>query len=98
MYDDANSAVKWLNKEGVKDQQIVLYGESLGSAVAVEIAQHKSFAGIILESPFTSMIDIGRLYFPYVPVKLILKDKFETKKKIKNINKKLPQRPKSAVT
>jgi len=86
LYDDANSAVKWLNQEGVKDQEIVLYGESLGSAVAVEIAQHKSFAGIILESPFTSMIDVGKHYYPYVPVKLILKDKFETKKKIENIN------------
>jgi len=86
LYDDANSAVKWLNKKGVGDQEIVLYGESLGSAVAVEISQHKNFAGIILESPFTSMIDVGRHYYPYVPVRLILKDKFETKKKIKNIN------------
>ena len=86
LYDDANSAVKWLNREGIKDEEIVLYGESLGSAVAVEIAQHQSFAGIILESPFTSMIDVGRHYYPYVPVKLILKDKFETEKKIKNIN------------
>jgi len=86
LYDDANSAVKWLHKKGVGDQEIVLYGESLGSAVAVEIAQHKNFAGIILESPFTSMIDVGRHYYPYVPVRLILKDKFETKKKIKNIN------------
>ena len=54
--------------------------------MAIEIAQHQSFAGIILESPFTSMIDVGRHYYPYVPVKLILKDKFETEKKIKNIN------------
>jgi uncharacterized protein len=85
LYEDARSAIKWLKHRGVKESQIILYGESLGTAVAVEIAQNKNFAGIILESPFTSMIDAGKNVYPYLPVKLLLKDKYESKKKIKNI-------------
>ena len=41
LYEDARSAVRWLNKKGIKDENIILYGESLGTAIAVEIAQNK---------------------------------------------------------
>ena len=60
LYEDARSAVRWLNKKGIQDKNIILYGESLGTAVSLEIAQNKKYAGIILESPFTSMIDMGK--------------------------------------
>tara|TARA_Y100000590_G_scaffold265308_1_gene298102 strand:- start:431 stop:1147 length:717 start_codon:yes stop_codon:yes gene_type:complete len=86
LYEDARSAVRWLNSSGVEDNNIIIYGESLGTGVATEIAQNKKFAGIILESPFTSMIDAGKDKYPYLPVKLLLKDKYESDKKIKNIN------------
>jgi uncharacterized protein len=86
LYNDARSAIKWLESKGVKEKNIIIYGESLGTAVAVEIAQFKNFAGIILESPFTSMIDAGKNKYPFLPVKFLLKDKYESNKKIKNIN------------
>ena len=86
MYEDARSAVRWLASIGVAEKDIIIYGESLGTGVAIEIAQNKKFAGIILESPFTSMIDAGKDKYPYLPVKLLLKDKYESDKKIKNIN------------
>ena len=86
LYEDARSAIKWLNSKGVKEDHIIIYGESLGTAIATEIAQHKNFAGVILESPFTSMIDAGKNVYPYLPVRLLLKDKYESDKKIKNIN------------
>ena len=54
------SALRWLKNKGVKENNIIIYGESLGTGVATEIAQNKNFAGIILESPFTSMIDAGK--------------------------------------
>jgi len=85
LYEDARSAVKWLNVQGIEKKDIIIYGESLGTAVASEIAQNKKFAGIILESPFTSMIDAGYDKYPFLPVKLLLKDKYESNKKIKNI-------------
>ena len=86
LYKDAQSAVDWLKFKGIEENNIIIYGESLGTAVAVEIAQNKNFAGIILESPFTSMIDAGKNVYPYLPVRLLLKDKYESDKKIKNIN------------
>ena len=85
LYQDSLGALKWLNKKGISNEKIILYGESLGTAVATEIGQNKKFAGIILESPFTSMIEMGKKYYPIFPVKLLIKDKYETKKKIKNI-------------
>ena len=86
LYEDARSAVRWLNNKGIKDKDIIIYGESLGTAVAVEIAQNKNYAGIILESPFTSMINMGKKYYPFFPVTYLLKDKFESYKKINNIS------------
>ena len=85
LYEDARSAVRWLKSNGVGENNIIIYGESLGTGVATEIAQNKNFAGVILESPFTSMVDAGKDKYPYLPVKLLLKDKYESKKKIKNI-------------
>jgi uncharacterized protein len=86
LYEDARSAVRWLNDQGIENKDIIIYGESLGTGIASEIAQNKKFAGIILESPFTSMIDTGYDKYPFLPVKLLLKDKYESNKKIKNIN------------
>ena len=86
LYIDGQSAVNWILKQGVLEENIILYGESLGTGIAIEIAQHKSFAGIILETPFTSMINAAKEFYPYIPVNLLLKDKYENFKKIKNIN------------
>ena len=85
LYRDAESAIKWLKSKGVIEQNIIIYGESLGTGVAIEVAQNKNYAGIILESPFTSMINLGKKYYPFFPVSLLLKDKFESYKKINNI-------------
>jgi len=85
LYEDADSAVKWLNAKGIKEKNIILYGESLGTGVAIEVAQNKNFAGIILESPFTSMVNMGKKYYPFFPVSFLLKDKFESHRKIKKV-------------
>ncbi len=85
LYEDARSAVNWLINDGINEENIIIYGESLGTGVATEIAQNRKFAGIILESPFTSMIAAGKSKYPIFPIKLLLKDKYESDKKIKNI-------------
>jgi len=85
LYEDGESAIKWLVKKGVDEKNIVIYGESLGTGVATHLSQNKEFAGVILETPFTSMIDAAKKFYPYIPVGLLLKDKFENKNKIKNI-------------
>ena len=85
LYEDAKSAIRWLKGKGIIEENIIIYGESLGTGIAIEVAQNKKFAGIILESPFTSMIDAGKNKYPFLPVEFLLKDKYESKKKIKNI-------------
>ena len=86
LYEDAQSTLRWLSKNLVKESDIIVYGESLGTGVSIEVAQNKSYAGLILESPFTSMVDTAKFYYPYLPVSFILKDKYENLKKLKNIN------------
>ena len=86
LYMDAAASVNWLKSINIEEKNIVLYGESLGTAVAVEIGKNKKFKGIILESPFTSMIDTAKIYYPYLPIKFLLKDKFDTINKINKIN------------
>ncbi len=85
LYQDARDTISWLNQQEIEDKQIVIYGESLGTGVSAEVAQNKKFAGIILESPFTSMVEAGKHYYFYLPVSLLLKDRYETIKKLKNI-------------
>jgi len=51
LYHDAGEAVKWLNSIGVNNENIILYGESLGTGVAIELGKRNIFGGIILESP-----------------------------------------------
>ena len=86
LYTDAEAAIKWLNEEGVNNNQIILYGESLGSGVAVEVGKENNFNSIILESPFTSIENSAKIYYPYLPVRLILKDRYDSISKIKMIN------------
>ena len=86
LYEDGKSAIDWLIKKGISEKNLVLYGESLGTGVATHLAQERGFAGIILETPFTSMVDAAKIFYPYIPVNLLLKDKFENYKKIKKID------------
>ena len=81
---DKNTTSK--DKNTVADKNnIIIYGESLGTGIATEVAQGNNFAGVILESPFTSMIAAAKSKYPIFPIKLLLKDKYESDKKIKNI-------------
>ena len=85
LYHDAEEAVKWLNNRGAISKNIILYGESLGTGVATELGTSNAFGGIILESPFTSIANAAKIYYPYLPVNIILKDRYDSIGKIKNI-------------
>ena len=68
LYNDARKTIGWLNTRGVKNKNIILYGESLGTGIAVELGQINEFGGIILESPFTSMTNAAKNIYPWLPV------------------------------
>jgi fermentation-respiration switch protein FrsA (DUF1100 family) len=86
LYHDGNKVVEWLNEQGINKKDIILYGESLGTGVATELASNNKFAGVVLESPFTSIADAAKIYYPYLPINLLLKDRYDSKNKIKKIN------------
>jgi uncharacterized protein len=58
--------------------RIVLFGESLGTGVAVALAAERKVGGVILQAPFTSAVDIGALAYPFLPVRLLMKDQFRS--------------------
>ena len=77
LYEDGKSAINWLKNKGLSDSDLIIYGESLGTGIATEVSQNKKYAGLILETPFTSMIAAAKNFYPYIPVSLILKDKYK---------------------
>lgn len=80
---DAEAALAFAARNGAPANDIVLYGESLGTGVATALAHHqaqtgKPVRGLILESPFTSMVDAAAHHYPWLPVRTLVKDRFDT--------------------
>ena len=86
LYIDGSSAIAWLKSLGLTEKDIILYGESLGTGVATHMAQDNDYAGLVLETPFTSMTEAAKNFYPYIPVEILLRDKYKNDKKIKNIS------------
>jgi fermentation-respiration switch protein FrsA (DUF1100 family) len=83
LFADARAARKFLaEKAGVPESEIVLYGQSLGGAVAVDLAVRDGARGLILESTFTSLADVANHNFPLTPPGRILKNRFDSIEKI----------------
>lgn len=86
IYKDARAFIGWLKQNGTDENNIILYGESIGSGPAVQMAtEFSSLRGLILESPFTSTVDAACFHYPFVPAKWLLKDRYENLAKIKDI-------------
>lgn len=66
-------------------ERIVLWGESIGSAVATALAEKRIMRALILETPFTSAADLGAAVYPFLPVRLLMKDQFRSDLRIKNV-------------
>lgn len=65
--------------------RIVLFGESLGTGVAVALAATHEVAAIILDAPYTSIADVAASIYPFVPVRLTLRDTFHSDRRIGNV-------------
>lgn len=72
-------------RERYPDAKIVLWGESLGTGVAVAIAAEKEVAAVILEAPFTSAADVAFAAYPFLPVSLLMKDQFHSDRRIPGV-------------
>jgi fermentation-respiration switch protein FrsA (DUF1100 family) len=76
---DARAAYRYLvDERGVEPDRLVLFGESIGGAVAARLAREEAVGAVVLRSPFTSLADIGAMHYPFLPVRLLLRDRFPT--------------------
>jgi uncharacterized protein len=66
--------------------RIVLFGESLGTAVAVALAAERPSSGVILDAPFTSAVDVGAAAYPFAPVRWLMKDTWHSDERIGRLN------------
>jgi uncharacterized protein len=81
-YLDAEAAYDWLVRQGFSGPNIVVYGESLGGAIATELALRRPLGGLVLESSFSCTADIGAELFPWLPVRWINTIKYDTCSKL----------------
>lgn len=83
LYRDADAAFAFLRDSlGVPPERTLLFGHSLGSAIAVDLASRVQAAGLILDGAFTSAPDAARSAYPFVPVRLIMRNRFASDEKI----------------
>ena len=76
---DARAARAFLaGRRDVDATRMIYFGESLGTAVAVELATEHPPAVLILRSPFTSMADVGQYHYPWLPVRALIRDRYDT--------------------
>jgi uncharacterized protein len=75
---DAFLAYDWLIAQGVKADDILLLGESLGSGVAVQLAAAKRVRAMALEAPYANIVDIGAERYWFLPVRLLMQDQFRS--------------------
>jgi len=90
LYTDARTVLAALSDRGIGPGQIILYGESLGSGVATQMAKEMAdqgtpVRGLVLEAPFTSMGDAAQDHYPFLPARWLVKDAYDSLSKISGI-------------
>jgi fermentation-respiration switch protein FrsA (DUF1100 family) len=85
-YHDADGALTYLRgRQDLAHTKLVYFGRSLGAAIAVEMARRHAPAGLILETPFTSISDMARVLLPFFPVGGLLQTKYDSLHKMQGI-------------
>lgn len=85
LYADARAALDFLAQRDVTPERLVFYGESLGSAIAVQMAVERDCAGLVLEAPFTSVAAVAQSRYWMFPVRHLVRDKFDSLAKIGSV-------------
>ncbi|ODS34845.1 MAG: Alpha/beta hydrolase family protein [Candidatus Scalindua rubra] len=85
-YIDARAALSYLrSRKDINHEKIIFFGRSLGSAVAVELALKEKCCAMILETPFTSIKEMGKKLYPFLPISLFIRTKYDSLSKIGDI-------------
>lgn len=85
LYADGRAALDWLDGHGVRPEQTVLVGNSLGSGVATQLASERPVGALMLVSPFTSVPDVAAEKFWWLPVRWLARDRFDNAAKIARV-------------
>ncbi len=86
-YLDAEAAWTYLVEEcHIDPSEIILFGRSIGGAIATKLATRKQAAALILESSFTSITDLGAQVYPYLPIRLLSRYHYDTSSYLKQID------------
>jgi hypothetical protein len=85
-YLDAEAAYKWLTEEKkISPDNIIAFGRSLGGSIAAHLAAKSKVGALVIESTFTSYVDIGRKFYPYMPVRWFARFSYNTVQYIKEV-------------
>jgi fermentation-respiration switch protein FrsA (DUF1100 family) len=85
-YLDVRAAYEWLTKEKERaPDDIIVFGRSLGGSIAAQLASKVKVGALIVESAFTSYIDIGRKFYPYMPVRWFARFSYKTIDYVKDV-------------
>lgn len=87
LYKDAEAAWKWLVEEKrVEPTEIIPWGRSLGGPVAARLGRDRNTGALIIESTFTSLPELGQRFYPFLPLKLISRLRFPTRKYVQDLS------------
>lgn len=86
LYADGRAYLYALMAQGVKSEDIIVMGHSLGTGVAVQLAEEFHVGGLILVAPYLSVADVAQVVYPMFPARLMVLDRFESFKKMKDIH------------
>lgn len=78
LLSDGRAWLDFLTREGVSGSRLVLWGESLGTGVAVRLATERKVGAVILEAPFTSLTEVAASLYPWLPVRSMLLDRYNS--------------------
>jgi hypothetical protein len=82
LFADGRAAVDFLLGQNIPGAHIVLFGESLGTGVAVQVASERAVGAVVLEAPYSSVADVAQRRYPFVPVRRLIKDRFDSMARI----------------
>jgi fermentation-respiration switch protein FrsA (DUF1100 family) len=85
LYSDGRACIQALIARGVVPHHIVLYGHSLGTGVAIQMAREFPVGGLMLLAPYLSIPSLAQIHYPFLPAKLLVLDRFENEEKIAQI-------------
>jgi fermentation-respiration switch protein FrsA (DUF1100 family) len=82
LFEDAAAALRFIAAQGVPGRRLVLYGESLGTGVAVQVAAQRDVGAVVLESPYTSIAAAAQFHYQFIPAAWLVADRYDSLSRI----------------